>query len=405
MTPIFAPKARTGSITIGSTPPTPLGCTLGFALAGSVSDATSLVGVTSPIIKDGNYVYMAGDNGWINVIDVSDYSNPTIVGSVQDASHYTNPTWAFLKDGDYLYCPADDWFNVVDVSNPASPSFIASVQDAGSGCMLSGIVKDGDLIYGVDFCAVAIYIVDVSNPASPTFVGFYQDLTHFPDSEFGIVKDGDYLYCTSYSENKLIIYDVSNPASISLAGYVQDNTNFVEPYCSLLKDGDYLYCSARGSSTVVAFDVSNPAAPTVADSITHAALDETECGLLKDGDTLYATGLGSGGFAVIDVSNPASMSVIGSYVDPAPPADVFDTPFTNLVKFNDTLVIATAVFGSTAGIGCIAAFDVSDPTAPTITTFEDAAMSRPEPGWTLDDNHAFVRGDDSDSLAIVSLCA
>jgi hypothetical protein len=148
--------------------------------------------------------------------------------------------------GHYAYVA--DWdagLQIIDVSNASNPQRIGGHDTSGSAV---GVTISGDYAYVLSTIGkwpmaydVGLQVIDVSNPANPRRVGGYNTGFHGPLDSFarGVVVSGNYAYVADDSAGLQVI-DVSNPANprrvggnssvgVALSVFVSGNHAFI-PY-------------------------------------------------------------------------------------------------------------------------------------------------------------------------------
>ena len=141
---------------------------------------------------DGNYLFLASDNGLINVVDVSDKESPIII------SNGIENRWETIYDieinGNYLYARKGNGFYILDISNPQNPveisSYISQYEEYSEYFNYETNTYEG-YYYTVDrnfndfkYSSNNIYmagdnlsIVDVTNPSNPVIKDEYSQLS------------------------------------------------------------------------------------------------------------------------------------------------------------------------------------------------------------------------------------
>ncbi len=194
----------------------------------------------------GNYAYIGGDT--LEIIDISN-SVPTFVGN------YANNNSGYARDvkivGNYAYV-AEFWsgLNIIDISNPTNPILKSNYQADTDIPFIQTFAVEvvGNYAYVAD--GLGLYIMDISNPTTPTLKSRY----------YGVfAKDvqvvGNYAYMADDSRG-LQIMNISNPAAPTLVG------NYDTPgrAWGVQIVGNYAYV-ADWTSGLQIIDISNPAAP------------------------------------------------------------------------------------------------------------------------------------------------
>jgi hypothetical protein len=125
---------------------------------------------------DGNYLYIVDyepfateDTYGLYIIDITNPSAPTLINRFQDITSYPQDisvenSVAYIADG---YGGVE----VVDVFDPMNPSVIGYV-DLIDGS--TGIKIDEGYAYVSEYILGGLQVVDISNPATPTLAGWYQ---------------------------------------------------------------------------------------------------------------------------------------------------------------------------------------------------------------------------------------
>ncbi len=114
----------------------------------------------------GNYAYVADDAAGLQVIDVSNPTNPVRVGGIIIGGNALG-VWVA---GNYAYVACYELgLQVVDVSNPATPKRVGGYDTSGSAF---GVQVLGNYAYVADGGA-GLLVLDVTNPAKPVHLGGY----------------------------------------------------------------------------------------------------------------------------------------------------------------------------------------------------------------------------------------
>jgi len=258
-----------------------------------VGASYATVGIPEKSVVKGNRLYVADQDGGLQILDITDPSKPTRVGGVDIGCKATavavndDETKAYVTD----VCTG---LFVVDITDKTHP--VASE----SGVIVTpGEARDvkvkGDYAYVADRLH-GLEIIDVSEPSNMIIVGNYDT------SGKAIALDvvGNYAYIADENET-LKIVDISNPASPSLVG------SFKEGYSHDIKvvDGKaYIANFSRGLQIV---DVSDPSNPSLIGSYDFdpASSSDHASGIDVAGNYAYLA-YNDLGIKVIDVSDPAN---------------------------------------------------------------------------------------------------
>jgi hypothetical protein len=241
------------------------------------------------MILDGSLLYVANKFSGLQIIDVSDFSNPIVKSRTKsDGQNYgltkknnfvfmadniagflvydvTNPskpkkitelsvkgeTWDVKVQGNYAYVAAGlAGLVVIDITDPKAPKAIATLRyDKDWGYARKIFIGQNNLLYLADRKA-GIHIINIENPLAPKEIKHYQ--TQYAE---GIEVSEGYAYVAD-GPNGLVILDVSNPEKVRQVGEFH-----VPGYANgLVKSGPYLYLAVDDAG-IRAIDVSNPSKP------------------------------------------------------------------------------------------------------------------------------------------------
>ncbi len=256
-------------------------------------------GYANDVAVSGNYAYIADYDSGLQIIDVSNVTNPKLV------SVYSTPDRAkgVAVSDIYAYVADDDLggLQIIDVSNVSNPIYVGWYNTPGNpyNIALSGIyayIADGpsglqiidvsnvsnpvrmgfyntpdraeDVAVSGDYAYVAagssgLQIIDVSNVTNPVRVGFYDT----PDYAYGIALSGSYAFIADYLSGLQII-DVSNATNPVLAGFY-DTPGYAN---DVVVSGIYAYIAddVLGLQIVDVSNVTNPAGVSFFDTLGSA---------------------------------------------------------------------------------------------------------------------------------------
>lgn len=352
--------------------------------------------VVMSVDVEGDYAYVPaqrptvfGERGSLQIVDVSDPSNPVGVGAVTGRSFYD-----VHVEGTTVYAAAlGGGLRIYDATDPANPAELGFVTISGGSAL--SVAKDGDIAY-VAAGGAGLRAIDVSDPTAPTVVGtFSVDL--YPEiSEFatGVFYADGYAYVSAQPLG-LIIVDVSDPtAPVEVSHYVvtdEDNGQIR----TVVVEGDTAFLGKdRG---MISLDVSDKQNITRIGTLDFDATGSSQA-ILLDGTTAWV-GNRYHGVRVVDVSDPAEMveetiirnggfafkvkvqddiayvaDLIGQlrlidFSDPANPTELgrvtdLDSPYRLDVVDGVAYVAHHGTFEDPTG--AVTRIDVSDPTNPTI---------------------------------------
>ena len=274
--------------------------------------------------------YVADLGSGLQVIDVSDPSSPTIIGSVDTPGE---ASWVSVIDQIAYVCDWGGGLQVIDVSDPSNP-FIISTVDTPGGSFTATVIDQ--LAYVADLES-GLQVIDVSDPFKPAIIGSVDT----PSEAIGI-KVIDQIAYVGDDESGLQIIDVSDPLSPVIIGSVDTLGS-----ASIVDVLDHIAYVADWGNGLQVIDVSNPASPVIIGSVDTPG---PASGVMVLNKTAYVANM-SRGVQVIDISEPANLSVVGSA----------DTP---------GYAVGITIIGETAyvadGESGVVVMDVSDPSEPVV---------------------------------------
>ena len=246
-------------------------------------------GFANSVDVNGNFAYIAAGAAGLQVVDVSDRTQPVIVGSASMAGNANDVRvlghLAFIAAG-------SAGLQIFDVSNPQAPVLLGSLVTPGQDAW--GVVVRGNLAYVADGAA-GLQVIDVGDPSSPQLLG--SAVT--PDVAKGVDVRGT-LAVIAAGNAGIQVADVSDPTHPALIGAVSTGDAR-----DVVLDGTFAFVADFSSSFTVV-DLTDPGNPSVSAS-TPASLG----GLLNDvavfGDFAFgADVVFVNGVPIIDVSAPQS---------------------------------------------------------------------------------------------------
>ncbi len=260
------------------------------------------------VLVSGQYAYvLTGNDNALSIIDVSDPTNMTEVGCIKDdsvggsATVFAGPRDIAI-DGKYAYVASftDSALDVVDISDPSNPFEVGYITDnstGGSATALEGargVYVKGNYAYVVSNVDSALSIIDISNKSNLSQVSYIQDnslggrATNLTTANFVWVA-GNYAYVTSNGEEAISVFDISNASYITEIQTVYDDGSggsFVglNSPKDVFISGKYLYLAANGDDALTAVEISGFRVPALdAGSIGTTHLDvEGSANILND---------------------------------------------------------------------------------------------------------------------------
>ncbi|MFC1495105.1 C13 family peptidase [Thermodesulfobacteriota bacterium] len=288
----------------------------------------------------GDTAYVAdGDNG-LQVIDISDPSNPQIVGSL-DALGSTNKV---CVSGIYAYVASSYDYSsgyggglqVIDINDSSNPNKIASVNTDNEA---RGVSVSGSYAYVAGFNN--IQVIDISDPLNPKIIGSVFTVNYGRD----VFVAGSYAYMAGWP-NGLSVIDISVPSNPKLIGIVSTPGEASGVFVL----GSYAYV-ADGDNGLQVIDISNPSIPKISGDVnTHDAIQVSVL------ENFAFVADRTNGLQVIDIIDPSNPQIIGSVETQHSAMGVFVS--------GNYAYVADASYG-------LKVIDIIDPSNPLIIGFLD----------------------------------
>ena len=240
-----------------------------------------------------NYAWVADGNSGLQIIDISDPTNPKYKNARTDLGSVLSLTVSWV----YIYAIADTYLYII-LGDPKTAQVYGTYN---SICKGYSVAVSGNYAYLVDEW-LGLQIIDVRNKNDPKVEGFYRTDGYAHD----VAVSGNYAYLANYTSG-LCIIDISTPDSPKLAG-IYDTPGHA---CGVAVSGNYAYV-ADGSSGLQIIDVRTPTSPKLAGNYNTPGY---ACDVAVSGNYAYVAD-GNFGLKVIDVSTPTSPKLAGSYNTP-----------------------------------------------------------------------------------------
>jgi len=272
---------------------------------GSVSDSTNLDGVRgveTVTIGGSTYVVAAAQlSDKIVIFDISDPSNPTSVGSLADTDD-GNSGNTYELDGPveldiatiggkpYAVVAAytDKGIDIIDISDPTNPTSVGRA--TSSNCPTSctsykeldnpydvAITTIGDSTYAVvtAYNDDGVQIIDISDPTSPSATehvshsnqaGSFTELNHPIDVEIATIGGSTYAVVAAGVDDGVQIIDISTPSSPSATSTIEDDStkeldgaNGVA--ITTIGSSTYAVITGTNDDGISIIDISTPSSP------------------------------------------------------------------------------------------------------------------------------------------------
>ncbi|MFM6775317.1 MAG: DUF4347 domain-containing protein, partial [Microcystis panniformis] len=288
----------------------------------------------------GNYAYLADWTSGLQIIDISNPTNPILKGNYD-----TDAAYGVEVVGNYAYvADGSSGLQIIDISNPSNPTFLGNYANFGA---VLGVQVVGNYAYLVNNGASSLQIIDISNPTNPILKGSYDDDY---DPAFGLQVVGNYAYVAD-GESGLKIIDISNPTNPILKGSYDTSYAF-----GVQIVGNYAYVADWDSGLQI-IDISNPTNPILKGNY-YSSGQAANVQVIGNYAYLAAQSGGWGGYGlqIIDISNPTNPTIKGNYKN-------FYSPLSYAYIVRDVQVVgnyAYAAGSNSPGAGGLQIIDVSD---------------------------------------------
>lgn len=221
------------------------------------------------VFVSGNYAYVADGSQGLQIIDISDPANPSVVGNYNTDGNAMG-VWVV---GDYAYA-ADDarGLQIIDVSDPASPSLVDNYDTDGNA---EDVYVAGNYAFVADG-SEGLQILDINPDNPPTLVSSFDT-----DGDCRCVYiHGDRAYVADGSKG-FQIFDISNPVDLKQVGSFSTAGGQAD---DIFVSGNHAYV-ANGTSGVQVFDISDLASPKLVDTFDPTGGDAR--GIFVSGNYAY----------------------------------------------------------------------------------------------------------------------
>lgn len=206
------------------------------------------------VIVVGQYAY-AGVNGGIEIFDVSNPAAPIVLGSY--GAGEPGVFGQIAISGNYAYLPgAFNGLDIVDISNPTNPTHVSYFP----GGYVGSVAVSGHFAYvGTWFSNPQIDVVDISNPQNPVLIGEYSGV----GEPVKIQISGNYAYVAD-ATNGFYILNIANPTDPTFVGGYNLGA---EQYSDVQIVGNDAFVADSTDGQLIELDISNPATPKLIETI------------------------------------------------------------------------------------------------------------------------------------------
>ncbi len=257
------------------------------ALVGNFNDGGYPMNV---IIRD-NYAYIAEWNEGLEILDISDPTNPTEVGQI-NAGVAVNLD---IADNCIILATSNRGLQFVNISTPSNPTILTQYNENGT---YYDVKIKGDYAYALEYYK-GLEIIDISDLAHPSVVGTY----YGGNFGFGLDIDGNYAYLANGLAG-LIIVDISNPSQPTKVGEFNGAGQEIDVTIA----GNYAF-AANGWNGLKIVDISDPTHPVEVGGFSEGDLTHDICVL---GNYAYLAYVDLG-LKIFDIRNPANPFKVAQY--------------------------------------------------------------------------------------------
>ena len=205
----------------------------------------AIPGFANNVKVNGNYAYVAAGSAGLQVVDVSDRTNPHVVSSLALPSNANN----LRIRGSTLFMAVNSGLLTVDVTNPLAPRLVGSLSMPG---VAWDVALSGNLAFVADGTS-GLQIADITNTAAPALVG---SLAITGATAKGVDLSGN-LAVIAAGPTGVVIANIANPAAPLRLGTVVTG----DAHKVAVKGNAAFVANYPNSTEVV--DFSNPNAPAI----------------------------------------------------------------------------------------------------------------------------------------------
>ncbi|HEX2868048.1 MAG TPA: T9SS type A sorting domain-containing protein [Ignavibacteriales bacterium] len=204
-------------------------------------------GVTGRVVRKGDCLYVANDQGGLEVLDISKPSDPPEIFSYKGSYEYESCNIAIIKDSLLFTGFSGRGYGLSIFSLESAPGLKKICESEPSDVMK--IAAEGNYIYAARPYECLVY--NVKDPYHPEKIFTFSN--NFA-RDLDVAVNGSTLYLHEFLKS-IMIFNVSDPAKPAAIGYIP-----VWGIMNFCLDGSYLYASTYNNGIKI-FDVSDPEHP------------------------------------------------------------------------------------------------------------------------------------------------
>lgn len=312
----------------------------------------------------GDKAFLADSESGLQVIDVSDPTQPNIIGSVDTQGQ----AWSVAVADDTAYV-ADGYSGllVIDISDLSQPSIIGALETPGYAWDVKVV---GNIAFMADDES-GLQVIDISDPSDLSILGSADT----PGIAYGLTVSGN-TACVADGYGGLQVLDVSDPLHPKVSGFVYTPGSAVG-----VTVVDHTAFVADSSSGLQVIDISDLSDPVIIGAVDT---QDQAWAVAVSGDTAFVADE-DGGLQLVDVGDLSQPFITGS---------VETTSFATCVAVHENRAFVADYEGG------LLVIDISDPPLPV--TIGSVGTQDEAIGVSMAGNMAFV-ADSNGGLQIIDV--
>jgi len=209
-----------------------------------------------------HYAYLSGDNAPIQIIDLSDPTNPMQVGTL-DTGGQAGGAHNILIEGDYLYAVGlPSALRIFSLTDPVNPAFVSAFAGKDGQTGYHDVEVRNDTVYAAAL-QEGVDIIDVSDKSAPSLIStfIYAVSDSMGAHNVCSTDDGAYIFVGDEvgSEPWTRVFDARDPQDVEQVAEIIVDVEAVAHNCYV--EDDLLYI-AHYTEGVQVFDVTDPGNPS-----------------------------------------------------------------------------------------------------------------------------------------------
>ncbi len=260
------------------------------------------------IVKKGNYLYVASNlANTLQVIDISDSSNPTAIWQLVDNVALDWIRWLAFSDN-YIYATVSNYdaLQVIDISDPTSPEIVWTFRDTTTLNWPRDIKIIGNYAYISNYDGDGLSIINITNPENPILEWNITDTTTLNWARW-IEISWNYAYVSAYLNNSIKVIDITNPENPESVTDISGGEYFIDNPIDLLVDWNKLYVTSFAQDAINIIDITNPEVPSYIKKIVNndmGALLNWPVNIFKSWNFIYTTVYNSSALEIFNIFSP-----------------------------------------------------------------------------------------------------